>query len=134
VSGIDVDPANPNHAFVSYSGFNAYATAAGTATGHLFEVTYDPVAHTATWSADLAAGASFGDQPVRAIAVDWGTAVPHDIYAATDFGVFVLHSGVWMPAATGLPEVAVYGLTLNVANRILFAATHGRSIYSLSLP
>jgi hypothetical protein len=134
VSSIDVDPSNPNHAFVSYSGYNAYATAAGTATGHLFEVTYDPVAHTATWSADLAAGASFDDQPVRAIAVDWGTAVPHDIYAATDFGVFVLHSGVWMPAATGLPEVAVYGLTLNVANRILFAATHGRSIYSLSLP
>ena len=133
VSGIDVDPSNPNHAFVSYSGYNAYATAAGKATGHLFEVTYDPVAHTATWGADLAGG--LGDVPVRAIAVDWGDAnSPHNIFAATDFGVFVLSGGVWMPAASGLPEVAVYGLTLNVANRILFAATHGRSIYSLSLP
>src|SRR5262249_22534696 len=139
VSGIDVDPLNPNHAFVSYSGYNAYATAgppaAKTKPGHLFEVTYNPVTHTATWGSDLAdhPALGLGDVPVRAIAVDWGTPLPHDIYAATDFGVFVLHSGAWMPAASGLPEVAVYGLTLNVANRILFAATHGRSIYSLSL-
>ena len=129
VSGIDVDPSNPNHAFISYSGYNAYATAAGKATGHIFEVTYDPVSHTATWGADLAGG--LGDQPVRAIVKDWSTG---DIFASTDFGVFVNHLGTWSMAGTGLPEVAVYGLTFDSVDRVLFAATHGRSIYSLSLP
>src|SRR5262249_58537792 len=31
ISGIAVDPTNPNHAFVSFSGYDAYATQAGTA-------------------------------------------------------------------------------------------------------
>jgi len=131
VSGIDVDPANPNHAFVSYSGYNAYATAAATATGHVFEVTYNPATHAATWSSDLAT--NLGDQPVRAIAVDWQT---DDIYASTDFNVFVRKSGTttWTTAAGGLPKVATYGLTLDAGARVLYAATHGRSAYSLTLP
>ena len=39
VSGIVVDPANANHAWISYSGFNATTPATP---GHVFEVTYDP--------------------------------------------------------------------------------------------
>ena len=42
VSGIAVDPTNPNHAFISFSGYNAYANAAGTAPGHVFDVTVRP--------------------------------------------------------------------------------------------
>jgi hypothetical protein len=132
VSGIDIDPANPNHAFISYSGYNAYATAAGTATGHVFEVTYNPATHTATWSGDLAG--NLGDQPITDIAVDWTT---HNVYVSTDFGVFVSGSFAttdWGPAGTGLPPVAVYGLTINVGSRVLYAATHGRSAWSLTLP
>jgi hypothetical protein len=137
VSGIDVDPSNPNHAFISYSGYNAYATAAvpPTAVGHVFEVTYDPTTHTATWSGDLAG--NLGDQPITDIAVDWSTT--HNVYVSTDFGVFVSGSFAttdWGPAGTGLPEVAVYGLTINlgVGSRVLYAATHGRSAWSLTLP
>jgi hypothetical protein len=134
VSGIDIDPANPNHAFISYSGYNAYATAAGTALGHIFEVTYHPTTHTATWSGDLAG--NLGDQPITDIAVDWST---HDVFVSTDFGVFVAGSfgtTMWGPAGTGLPPVAVYGLTINlgVGSRVLYAATHGRSAWSLTLP
>ena len=41
-SGIAVDPANPNHAWISYSGYN---TTVGSVTpGHVFEVTFNPVA------------------------------------------------------------------------------------------
>jgi hypothetical protein len=132
VSGIDVDPSNPNHAFVSYSGYNAYATAAHTALGHIFEVTYDPATHTATWSGDLAG--NLGDQPITDIAVDWSGGTGN-IYVSTDFGVFVSsdHS-TWQTAGTGLPPVAVYGLTLNVGSRVLYAATHGRSAWFLTLP
>jgi hypothetical protein len=135
VSGIDIDPSNPNHAFLSYSGYNAYATAAGTAPGHVFEVTYNPATHTAQWSGDLAG--NLGDQPITDIAVDWtGT---HNVYVSTDFGVFVSGSFAttdWGPAGTGLPPVAVYGLTINLGagTRVLYAATHGRSAWSLTLP
>jgi len=131
VSGIDIDPNDPNHAFISYSGYNAYATAAGTAVGHVFEVTYNPATHTATWSGDLAT--NLGDQPITDIAVDWSNG---NVFVSTDFGVSVRVSGDtdWQEAGTGLPEVAVYGLTMNVDSRVLYAATHGRSAWSLTLP
>jgi hypothetical protein len=130
VSGIAVDPSNPNHAFVSYSGYNAYATAAGTAQGHLFEVTYNPATHAATWSADLAGG--LGDQPLTDVAVDWQTG---DVYVSTDFNVYVrpAHKTTWQPAGSGLPTVATYGLTIDSNARVLYAATHGRGAWKLSL-
>jgi hypothetical protein len=37
-------------------------------------------------------------------------------------------------AGSGLPPVAVYGLTISPQARVLYAATHGRSAYRLSLP
>ncbi len=136
VSGISIDASNPNHAFISYSGYNAYATAAGTATGHVFEVTYNPVTHVATWSGDLAGGdpstGGLGDQPITGIAVDWNKG---DVFVSTDFGVFVRKSGntTWQPAARGLPPVAVFGLTIDVNARVLYAATHGRGAWRLNL-
>jgi len=33
-----------------------------------------------------------------------------------------------------LPPVATYGLTFDSVNRVLYAATHGRSAFSLSVP
>ncbi len=130
VSGISVDASNPNHAFISYSGYNAYATATGTATGHIFEVTYNPTTHIATWSGDLAN--NLGDQPITNIAVDWNTG---DAYVSTDFGVSVRLNGntTWQPAAGSLPPVAVYGLTLDLNGRVLYAATHGRGAWRLDL-
>lgn len=131
VSGIAVDATNPNHAFISYSGYNAYATASSTATGHVFEVRYNPATHTATWSGDLAN--NLGDQPITGIAADLKT---RDLFVSTDFGVFVRLSGstTWQPAASGLPPVAVYGLTLDQNGRVLYAATHGRGAWRLNLP
>ena len=41
--------------------------------------------------------------------------------------------GNWRPAATGLPQVEVAGVTLDQKTRTLYAATHGRSIWMLSL-
>jgi hypothetical protein len=131
VSGIDIDPTDPNHAFISYSGYNAYATAAGTAPGHVFDVHYNPATHTASFGSDLAT--NLGDQPITDVAVDWSKG---DVYVSTDFGVFARKSGDtnWQEAGTGLPPVAVYGLTMHVGSRVLYAATHGRSAWSLTLP
>jgi len=131
VSGIAVDPANPNHAFISFSGYNAYALAAvpPTATGHVFDVTYNSTTHTATWTnRDY----NLGDEPVTGIALDGNTG---DVFISTDFGVNILQSGgsTWTPAAGSLPPVAVYGLTMDSNARVLYAATHGRGAWALSL-
>jgi hypothetical protein len=128
VSGIAVDPTNPNHAYISFSGYNAYATDSGTATGHVFDVTYNPIAHTATWTN---IDHNLGDEPVNDVVVDSNG----DLYIATDFGVWTLPNGTttWVPASTGLPKVAVYGLTIDRAGRVLYAATHGRSGWQLAL-
>jgi hypothetical protein len=126
VSGIAVDPTNPNHAFISFSGYNAYNP---TQQGHVFNVVYDPTTHTATWNSF---DNNLGDQPITGIAVDWTRA---DLYVSTDFGVNILPagSGTWVPAAGGLPAVAVYGLTIDLNARVLYAATHGRGVWRLSL-
>jgi hypothetical protein len=132
VSGIAVDPNDPNHAFISYSGYDAYATAAGTATGHVFEVRYNPISGKATWK-DISKG--LGDMPVTGIAFDTHA---NQVIIATDFGVLSsigAGSPHWLPVGTGLPVVAVYGITLahTSSGSVLYAATHGRSVWSLNL-
>ncbi len=126
VSGIHVDPANANHAWISFSGFTASTP---TTPGHVFEVTYDPSAGTATWadrSYDL------GDLPITDVARD---DVTGDLYAASDFGVFRLAAGEtsWTSAAPGMPKVEVAGLTIVPGARKLYAATHGLGAWLLNL-
>jgi hypothetical protein len=126
VSGIAVDPADPNHAFISFSGYNAYNP---TQPGHVFDVHYNAAGHTATWT--NIDGTNLGDQPVTGIAYD---SVTGNLFISTDFGVLVRSGTTWVPAASGLPPVATYGLTFDSVNRLLYAATHGRSAYRLSVP
>jgi hypothetical protein len=127
VSGIYIDPANANRAWISYSGFNASTP---TTPGHIFEVVYNPLAGTATWT-DVSH--DFGDIPVTDVARD---DVTGDLYAATDFGVFRLAAGStdWVVSAPGMPNVEVAGLTMVSGERKLYAATHGQSAWLLNLP
>ena len=127
ISGIAVDPMNPWHAWVSFSGYDAYTPATP---GHVFEVLVNPATGVATWT-DRSNG--LGDQPITGIAYD---ARNGRLYAATDFGVAVLprHATSWLAGAMGrLPPVAVYGLTVDSRSRVLYAATHGRGIWRLDL-
>ena len=127
VSGIAIDPFAPNHAFVSFSGYQAYTP---TQPGHVFEVSFHPGSGTATWTDT---SHNIGDQPVTDVAFDDETG---DLYASTDFGVLRLASGqtTWTNAADGLPPVAIYGLTIDAGARRLYAATHGRGAWVLQLP
>jgi hypothetical protein len=125
VSGIAVDPANANRAFISYSGYNVNTPGQP---GHVFEVTYS--GGSATWvdrSYDL------GDLPATGVAYD---DVTGDLYASSDFGVMRLAAGTtsWVLAGAGLPVVEVAGLTIVPKARKLYAATHGRSAWGLTLP
>ncbi len=122
VSGISIDPTDPHHVWLSYSGYSAYA-----AGGHVFDVTFDPSADSGT-KTDLSH--NLGDQPITSIVrTDSGA-----LYAGTDFGVVTIAPGgsSWV-ATKGLPKVAVYGLSLSPSGSMVIAATHGRGIYKLPL-
>jgi hypothetical protein len=126
VSGIYVDPADANHAWVSYTGFSA---ATPTTPGHVFSVTYDPDAGTATWTS---LDKDLGDLPITAIVRDDAS---DTLYAGTDYGVIRLDSGddSWTVAAPGMPNIEVPGLTIVVGSRKLYAATHGQGAWVLKL-
>ena len=126
ISSIHPDEADPNHVWVSYSGYDAYTPQ----DGHVFEVRVSPDTGTATvtpLSFDL------GDQPITDLVRDDRTG---DLYAATDFGVLRLAAGAqnWQKAANGMPLVSVYGLTIAPNSRLLYAATHGRGVWRVNLP
>ena len=127
VSGISVDPVNPNHAWISYSGYSARTPSQP---GHVFDVLYDPVAGTAVWTS---LDGSLGDIPITSLARDDETG---DLYAANDFGVLRLPEGssTWQTAAPGLPQAEIPALTISTKARVLYAATHGRGAYVLQLP
>jgi hypothetical protein len=127
ISGIAVDPANPDHAFVSYSGYNA---ATPTTPGHVFDVSFDARRGRATFR-DISA--DVGDQPITDVALDAPTG---DLYAATDYGVLRRPDRArhWGQAAGGLPLASVPGLSIDTRGRLLYAATYGRSAFRLRLP
>ena len=124
ISSIYVDPANPNHAWVSYSGYNINTPAQP---GHVFEVTRTGASATFT---DLTY--NLADLPVTDLVRDDLTG---DLYASTDFGVMKLASGAttWTVAAAGMPMVEVPGLTIVPSARVLYAATHGLGAWRLNL-
>jgi hypothetical protein len=118
---------NGSQAYVSYSGFDS---ATPSSPGHVVQVKLSPDGTTSTWS-NLSY--DFGDLPVNDLVQD---SVKKDLYAATVFGVLrlPLNTSSWIPAATGLPNVNVAGLTIAGKDRVLYAATHGRSAWKVTLP
>jgi hypothetical protein len=126
VSSIYVDPANGNHAWISYSGYNANTP---TTPGHVFEVTYNPATGVSTW---VDRSYDWGDMPATDLVRD---DVTGDLYASTDFGVSRLAAGTtsWTLAGTGMPNVEITGLTIIPEKRRLYAASHGLSVWQLNL-
>jgi hypothetical protein len=125
-TSIYVDPSNPHHAWISYSGYNINTPAQP---GHVFDVTWNG-GGAATWT-DISH--NLADLPITDLVRDDLTG---DLYAASDFGVMRLANGstTWTVAGTGLPQVEVPGLTIVPSARLLYAATHGRSAWKLDLP
>ena len=131
ISGIAVDPADPNHAWITYSSYSAITPATP---GHVFSVTFNEGPGTATWTnLDGMGGPGFPDFPATGVAFDSGRG---DLYVSNDWGVLRLPNGStdWEVAGTGLPMVEVAGLTIVPGARKLYAATHGRSAWLLNLP
>ncbi len=126
VSGIAVDPRDSSHAIVTYSGYNAYNPSAP---GHVFDVRVDSSGH-ATFT-DLSG--NLGDMPITGVGVDWSRTT---VFLGTDFGVLAARkptSGQAWSAMPGLPVVAVYGVTVDPVRGLVYAATHGRSVWAAKL-
>ncbi len=126
VTGIAIDPDDPNHAWVSYTGYNEYTPETP---GHVFEVDYDPQTGTASFTN---ISYNIGDQPITALRVYGANG---NLFAGTDFGVMELPAGStqWVEAGRGMPNVAVYALEISEDAGLLYAATHGRGAYQLKL-
>jgi hypothetical protein len=122
-TAIYIDPSDSNHAWITYSGFNAKTPATP---GHVFEVRYVPGASTFK----MLDGSEFGDIPANSIVVSRrGT-----LYVGTDFGVVASkRNGEWRQAGRGLPGLVVPDLVYVPELRVIYAATHGQGAWQLSV-
>lgn len=150
VTGISIDPsdASGNTAYVALSGFsfNGIDPLGNTVSdlrGHVFKTSNADMVTQATFTdvscstsdCSKPAASDLPNIPVNDVLVD--PDVPGTIYAATDLGVYVSNCTAspctWSTLGTALPHVAVLSLRLHEASRTLFAATHGRGVWTIAL-
>ncbi|MGV9607038.1 glycosyl hydrolase [Streptomyces sp. NPDC003631] len=124
LSGFAVDPKNANHVYLAVNGFSRHWTEGpGSGLGHVFESKDGG----STWK-DISA--NLPDVPTNSAVVtaNGGIAV------ATDLGVVYRAPGQTKWKRVGsLPAVAVLQLKLSPDGQTLYAATHGRGIYTFKV-
>jgi hypothetical protein len=150
-SSIYPDPANVNHAWVTYSGYNAVTP---TTPGHVFNVTEGTGPSSGTFTnLNVEAGtAKFptptgtGDLPVNDVVRDDAKGM---LYVATDFGVLrgdLDGTGGWH-VTKGLPRFEITHLEIQPSARVptcvglsgkacptlIYAATHSQGMWKLPL-
>jgi hypothetical protein len=147
-SSIYIDPSNTDHAWVSYSGYNANTP---TTPGHVFSVTSDGFTGGGTFTnLNIEAGTSGfptpngdGDLPVSDVVQDDST---HTLYASTDFGVLRGNKDGtkgWH-VTLGMPRYEVMHLAIEPSSReatcavkqcphVLYAATHSQGVWRMVL-
>ena len=126
VAGLTVDPANPAHVYAVYNGYSRHWIPGG-GTGHVFESTDGG----ATWT-DISV--LLPDVPSDALVLAGGK-----LLLATDIGTFVANAGggvstAWSRLGSNLPNTSVNDLRLNPGGVSVLAATHGRGLWSISVP
>jgi len=151
-SSIYPDPANVNHAWITYSGYNAVTP---TVPGHVFDALEGgPAAGSGSFTnLNVEAGTTAfptptgtGDLPVNDIVRDDAR---KNLYVATDFGVLIGNSdgkGGWK-VTPGLPRFEITHLEIEPSARVptcvgtgkkgcpnlIYAATHSQGMWKLPL-
>ena len=130
ISSIDIDPANANHILVTVSNFGVTS---------VFESTNGGASYTSIEG-------NLPDMPVR-----WGIFAPANaelngpgggtggIILATELGIWTSSqingaSTNWIPNNNGLANVRVDMLRYRSSDNMLAAATHGRGLYTTTIP
>jgi hypothetical protein len=127
---IYVDPSDPYHAYITYSGYNAVTP---DTPGHVFDVHINPATFAATFtSLDGTGHKGLGDLPVGTIERDESTGT---LYIGTDFGVAVRKNGKdgWKDAHPGLPITTIPHLKIDQRHGIMYVATHGFGAWTLDI-
>ena len=124
LAGFAIDPKNADHVYLAVNGFSRHWTEGpGAGVGHVFESTDGGT----TWK-DISE--NLPDVPTNSAVVtsNGGLAV------ATDLGVVYRAPGrtTWQRVGS-LPAVAVLQLKLSPDGKTLYAATHGRGIYTIKV-
>jgi len=117
ITDIEFDPSNINTVYLTYSGYGA---------PHVFKTT-DAGASWTNLTSNLP------DIPANTIQVH--PQQPYRLFLGTDIGVFMSEDGgqTWQPCMNGLPTVQVAAIVLNTNTNRVYAATHGRGVYSAKL-
>ncbi|MGH6656517.1 MAG: glycosyl hydrolase [Actinocrinis sp.] len=125
LSGLQIDPHNSNHVFVAVNGFSRkWTEGPGAGVGHIFESWDGGV----TWR-DISK--NLPDVPANAVKLT----PSGGLVLATDLAVFyrAAHSSEWKVLGENLPLNATLDLTIGPDGKV-YAATHGRGIWSLPVP
>jgi photosystem II stability/assembly factor-like uncharacterized protein len=120
VNSIVVDPTDANHVYVAYSGYRE---------GDLAANVWETTDGGASWTN---ISGNMPNAPVEMLAFD---SARGDLYAATDLGVFVDKNGKknWAAVGRGLPNTPVLDVKITGDDKTLYAATFGRSVWSIPL-
>jgi hypothetical protein len=126
-TAIYIDPNDANHAWITYSGFNAKDPGHP---GHVFEVRYAPNASTFRVLDGNEPRDKMGDIPATSL-----TRTPDGtLYVGTDYGcVKSKGDGRWTECARGLPHMLVADLLYSKRLNSIIAATHGQGVWELRL-
>lgn len=121
ITRVSADPVNPAVVYVTLSGFGQDETLA-----HIYRSTDRGI----TWTS---IAGNLPDVPANDVLAD--PTNPNQLFLATDVGVFITHNlgATWYPLGQGMPIQTIFDLSLHSATRTLIAATHGRSMWTLSL-
>ncbi len=113
-----VNDEDPLHVWISFSGT--------TATRKVYE-SFDGGSSWTNRSLDLP------NVPVNSVVMQPGS--PNGIYAGTDIGVFYIddYTPDWLPYGTGLPNLVVSELEVNMTSGKLRAATYGSGVWQTDL-
>lgn len=117
LTDIEFDPSNNRTAYLTYSGYG---------TPHVFKSTNAGGSWTNITN-------NLPDIPANTIQVHPQN--PNLLFLGTDIGLFLSENGgqTWQPSTNGFPTTQVTVIELNTNYNRIFAATHGRGIYSAPL-
>lgn len=124
MTSIAIDPLDANTVWITYTGYSTYSA---TSPDRVFKTTDGG----ATWI-----NITYSGLPAVALNCIIHQSGPADaLYVGTDLGVYYIDNTMssWMPYNTGLPNVRIADLDIQVAAGKLRAGTYGRGIWETDL-